>query len=129
MGELATGSLTLASTATVTFDVNRATVFDEIVVNGTVALGNAALAINVNGSAEFASGQMLDLIHSAGTLSGTFAGVTNGGIYNYGGQAFEAIFTSTDFELVAVPETATRALLGLGGAGLLVLTRARRSTN
>lgn len=107
VGTLSVGALTLNNSANAIFDVNSPTLYDELTATGTVNLGGATLTLNVNPNAAFVSGQVLDLFHTTGTLSGSFAGINNGSIYSFGGNAFQAVYTSTDFELVAVPEPAT----------------------
>ena len=71
----------------------------------------------------FASGTTLDLVHSTTSLTGTFNGIVNGGFYAFGGETFQAEYTGTDFELVAVPEPATWLA---GGLTLLAGAAARR---
>ena len=53
-------------------------------------------------------------------------GIVNGGFYTFGGQMFEAEYTSTDFELVAVPEPATWLAGGLMVLFAPVVWRRRR---
>ena len=127
VGTLTTGTLTLTSQALATFDVDTATFYDELAANGSVTLGGATLALDVNSSTTFAFGEVLDLIHAnSGSLSGTFAGISNGGTYTLDGLEFTALYTPTDFELLVVPEPSTWVLDGLAAAlGLGVVARRR----
>lgn len=130
VGSLSVGALTLTSGGGAIFDVNSATFYDKWLASANVNLGGASLTLNLNPNATF-NGQTLDLIHTTGTLSGTFAGISNGGVYTFGGQSFRAVYTPTDFDLVAVPEPATwvgGALL-LGATGFGFYRRGRVSTS
>ncbi len=126
VGKLTTGALTLSSGSTAVFDLNSSSSYDKLVSTGTVTLGSATLAINV-GTGTFTSGAVLDLVSSTG-LSGTFSGITNGSTYTFGGQSFLATYTTTDFELTAVPEPATLWSGGLCAAVLLYRARRRLAT-
>ena len=126
VGRLTVGALTLSNTATAVFDLSSSLLYDQVVANGNAALGGT-LTLNVLSGGTFPAGQTLDLIHSTGTLSGTFAGFANMGVYTYGNNSFEALYTPTDFDLVvtaaAVPEPGT--FVWLGGALLAFAMGAR----
>ena len=102
VGTLTVGALTLAGTSTSVFDLATATSYDQLVANGAVMLAGT-LAINNSGA--FANGTTFDLVRGS-ALMGTFSGIADGGIYTFGGQTFQAQYTTTDFYLVAVPEPA-----------------------
>lgn len=131
VGTLSVGALTLSSTGTAVFDISSGTTYDRLVANGNIALGGATLTLNVPTSNQtFTAGQVLNLFHSTGTLSGTFNNFANDGAYTYGGETFRANYTGTDFTLTAltsVPEPATWAggALLLGAAGMTLRRRLR----
>ena len=131
VGTLSVGSLQLDVHSILSLDVNGAATYDQLASRGNVALGSSALSLSVAPTASFATGQTLDLVHlTGGSLSGTFAGITNGGVYTFGGDQFQALYTATDFQLVAVPEPGTgcllAALLALGGAGVVKRRRSMK---
>ena len=119
VGTLTTGALTLASTSTSVFDLAGSTSYDQLIANGNVTLAGT---LTINDPNVFAAGTVFDLVHiaSGGTVSGTYSGIVNGGFYTFGNQLFQAEYTGTDFELVAVPEPATwlAGFLLVGAAGV-----------
>ena len=125
VGTLTTGALTLTSTTASIFDLAGASSYDQIITNGTVALAGT---LTINNPGTFANGTVFDLVHStSGALvTGTYSGITNGSFYTFGSQSFQAEYTGTDFELVAVPEPATW-LAGVLMVGLAGVSLRRRS--
>ena len=103
VGTLSVGALTLDATSTSVFDLASTGSYDQLRSSGAVTLGGNLV---VNGAGPFADGTIFDLVGGT-SLTGTYAGINNGGFYTFGGQAFQAEYTGTDFELVAVPEPAT----------------------
>ena len=125
-GTLSVGRLELKNSSRLTLDVASVTNYDRLLSAGDVILGNSTLGLSLNPNAIFVPGDTLGLIHlTGGRLNGTFAGIANGGIYTFGDDTFRAVYTSTDFQLVAVPEPATWVALLFGIGGLLV--RRKRS--
>ena len=123
VGTLSVGSLQLDTHSTLSLDVNSAATYDRLISAGNVVLGGSTLSLGINPNVSFAPGQTLELIHlTGGGLSGTFAGISNGGVYTVGDDTFRAVYTATDFQLVAVPEPTTGCLVAaglvLGGVGI-----------
>ena len=123
VGTLSVGSLQFTNASLAVFDIARANLYDQLVSSGQVTLGGSVLSVTIDPQASFTQGQVLDLIHlTGGRLNGTFAGITNGGVYTFSGDPFQAVYTSTDFQLVAVPEPSTVLLVALpllaGGASV-----------
>ena len=121
VGTLTTGALTLVTTSTSVFDLASASNYDKLAANGAVTLGGN-LSINLGSTID--PGTVVDLVHGT-SLSGTFTGIDNNGTYTFGGEQFTALYTGTDFELVAVPEPATY-LAGLLMVGVLGYGQRRR---
>ena len=103
VGKLSTGALTLDPMSTSVFDLASSTNYSQIASSGAVTLAGT---LTINNIGTFNNGDTLDLVNGS-SLSGTYSGITNDGVYTFGGQKFEAIYTASDFELVAVPEPAT----------------------
>ena len=120
-GTLSTGALTLASTSTSIFDLASNTTYGQVVSSGAISLAGS---LSVNVSSTFAYGTTFDLARGT-SLTGTYSGIANNGFYTFGGQQFEAEYTGTDFELVAVPEPATY-LGGILLIGLVGISQRRR---
>ncbi len=121
IGTLSTGALTLASGSTSVFDLASSTSYDKIVSSGAITLAGT---LTINNSSATAVGTVFDLEHGA-SLTGTYTGIVNNGTYTFGGETFQAEYTSTDFELVVVPEPGT-VLGGLLCAGVLGYRLRRR---
>lgn len=121
IGTLTTGALTLASTSTSIFDLASNTNYDQFMSTGVVTLAGT---LTINNIGTFTQGTTLDLVHGT-SLTGTYNGIANDGVYTFGGQAFEAIYTGTDFDLVVVPEPATY-LAGMLMLGMVGFSQRRR---
>ena len=115
VGTLTTGALTLVGSSTSVFDLASTASYDQLNANGAVTLAGT---LTINLGSTIAAGTVLDLVHGT-SLAGTYTGIANNGTYTFGGEQFTAMYTGTDFELVAVPEPAT--YLG----GLLLFRRGR----
>ena len=101
VGTLSVGALTLDGTSV--FDLASTSGYDQLRSSGAVTLGGNLV---VNSAGPFANRTVFDLVGGT-SLTGTYAGIVNNGFYTFGGQTFQAEYTGTDFELVAVPEPAT----------------------
>lgn len=123
VGTLSIGALTLGGTSTSVFDIADANTYDKLVVSGAVVLAGT---LTIDNAGTYANGTTFDLAHGA-SLTGMYSGIMNGSFYTFGGQTFEAEYTGSDFELVAVPEPATwlAGALMVGLAGYSV-SRARK---
>lgn len=89
-GTLSTNNLTLDAVSSLHLDLNSATSFDALKVTGTVALGGCALKLTVAPTFAAALGAPLVVIDNDGTdpISGTFAGLPEGGLIEVGDRAF-----------------------------------------
>ena len=121
IGTLSTGALTLDGASTSIFDLAGETNYDKIVSNGAITVAGT---LTINSSGTFTNGTVLDLEHG-NSLTGTYNGIVNGGFYTFGGQPFEAEYTGTDFELVAIPEPAN-CLAGILMIGLVGIHQRHR---
>jgi len=101
VGTLHTGALSLQG-GTLTVDLNGtgAGQFDVLQVSGNVDLGGVTLG----GTLGFTPtpGQTFDIIHSTGSISGTFAGLPPSGDVGIGGHAFSVDYQSNDVILTAL---------------------------
>lgn len=105
VGTLHTGALTLQSGSFSNFDVATPTSFDKLISSAAITFGGT-LDVNIASGQTFTAGQTLDLF--AGTSeSGTFTGIVDGQLVVYDGYAFTADYTTTGFNLVAIPEPST----------------------
>ncbi|HEX8077476.1 MAG TPA: hypothetical protein VF511_06640 [Chthoniobacterales bacterium] len=124
VGTIASGNLTLASTSIFQVDIAQPTSFDQLVVSGSVNVTGATLSLSLLSGQSFTAGQRLTLIvnDNGDAISGTFAGLPQGGIITATGYSFTADYlggSGNDFDLVAVPEPSTYlagslAVLALG---------------
>jgi uncharacterized repeat protein (TIGR01451 family) len=132
-GIINTGSLTLAAASTLTIELNGTTVgtqYDQVNVTGTVSLGGATLNV-VLGFAPPA-GQVFTIINNdlADLVTGTFAGLLEGGILTTGGVGFRVSYvggTGNDVTLTAIAPPAIGKAFGvpslpLGGTTSLTFT-------
>jgi hypothetical protein len=113
VGTLNTGALTLNPTSLSNFDVSGVSNYDRLLSSSSLTLGGT-LDLNIASGLNFSSGQILNLF-SGTSRSGTFTGIADGQVVSFDGYSFTADYTSTGFDLVAVPEPSTWA------AGLLAL--------
>ena len=103
VGTLAVPSLTLAPSATYSFDV-RAGGNDRITSTGTVALGNADPSLVLGGFVP-APGSVYTIV-SAAAVTGTFFGLTNNQVFIGDGLQFRITYTATAVTItrVSTPE-------------------------
>jgi len=121
VGTLTTGALTLTGANTVHIDAfgTLATQWDKLVSTGAISLGTtSALDVTIASGLTFTAGTTYVLLNGT-SLTGTFSGIADNQAVIFSGYLFTADYTSTGFDLVAVPEpgtwcTAALALLSLG---------------
>jgi len=106
------GNVTLDSTSTVNVELNGATPgqgYDQLVVNGSINLDGSTLDATLN----YASivGTAYTIIHSTGSLSGTFNGLSNGSTFSFSGKSFEISYTATDVVLTQVTAATLTAMI------------------
>jgi autotransporter-associated beta strand protein len=119
-GILTTGSVTLNSGSNFQVDINGPSPGSEysqliVVSTGTVTLNGGNLVVTVGGT--LTVGQQFTIINNEGpsAVSGTFAGLAEGGTFSSGGDTFQITYaggTGNDVVVKAVPEPSTR----VGGA-------------
>ena len=130
------GGLTLASTSNFRVDINGVAAFDQLVVNTstvTITSSNANLVVTVG--ATLAVGQTFMILNkvSGGTISGTFAGIPQGGtvtgsngtvftVSYIGGNGNDIVLT---VQSAPVPEPSTWMGGALAIAGLAFTQRRR----
>lgn len=86
------GNLTLASGSTLALDINGATAgtgYDRVVVNGTVDVSGAALAVTHGYAAGSGDSYTVIVNDAADAVTGTFSGVSEGGKFNAAGNGTE----------------------------------------
>jgi autotransporter-associated beta strand protein len=137
------GNVTMTSTATYAVELGGATVgnYDQTVVNGSVALNNAALTVTlVNGYTPTGSDLLFVIVNDASdSISGTFNNVPQDGTITFGGYAAQVSYTGDSgsnatsggndvvlYNILSVPELGTCALLGLGALLVGSLRQLRR---
>src|SRR4029077_2328478 len=100
--------------------------WDKLVSTGAIALGNmtSALQVSIASGLTFTPNQVYVLL-SGTSLSGTFSGITNNELVTFSGYQFIAQYTSTGFDLEAVPEPSTWVAGALALASLLYTQRRR----
>ncbi len=133
---LGIGSVALDGQLVLTFDgsaAGSAGGYDQFRMSaentGTFALGaTSSLSLTVNISpAEGAIFTVVDIVNSAGSVAGTFAGLAEGAEFDAGGSRFRISYAGgadrNDITLTAVPEPGS---LGLSAAGAVFLLVGRR---
>ncbi|WP_277344946.1 Ig-like domain-containing protein [Metapseudomonas otitidis] len=83
------GNLTLASGSTLALDINGATAgtgYDRVVVNGTVDVSGATLAVTHGYAAGSGDSYTVIVNDAADAVTGTFSGVSEGGTFNAAGN-------------------------------------------
>lgn len=108
VGTLTTGALTLSSNAN-TFHVDAfgtaANQWDKLVSTGAITLGggSSTLDVTITGGLSFTPGAVYVLVNGT-SLVGIFNGIVDNQTVSFSGYDFTADYTSTGFDLVAVPE-------------------------
>lgn len=139
-GVLNTGNLTLgAPTSHLTLEINgitAGTLYDQVNVTGAVSLnGDFQLSLGTFNPADFIDKFYIIVNDGTDAVTGTFAGLSEGGTFLQGGQNWQ-IFYGGDFAtgatvggndvvLVAVPEPGPFSFVALAGLGCLALRRRR----
>ncbi|GAB4172794.1 MAG: hypothetical protein OHK0024_09260 [Thalassobaculales bacterium] len=131
-GQISTGSLTLSSGATASFEINGTTAgtqYDQVVVTGTVSLGSATLSTSFGYTSSL--GQSFVLISNDGSdaVVGTFNGLAEGAFFSAGGRTYQITYAggSNNNDVVltdAIPGSSTSgpATVGSDSQDLLVGT-------
>ncbi|MBX3027839.1 autotransporter-associated beta strand repeat-containing protein [bacterium] len=104
------GGLSLASGATLAMEINGPTAgtgYDEIVVNGAVALGGATLSLTLGSVPPNGQSYTLLVLQQGQGVSGTFAGLPNGATFELGGQTFGIAYDESSVVLTAAPGSST----------------------
>ena len=129
-----TGSVTLAATSNFRVDINGAAVgtqYDQLIVTGTIDITGSNLKVTVGGTLTI--GDQYTIINNEGpdAVAGTFAGLTEGGRFNSGGNAFTISYvggSGNDVVLnsvTAVPEPGAWIAGALAFAALAYTQRRR----
>jgi hypothetical protein len=104
-------------------NIHYGTGSDQLIAGGAVALGDGLANLSVT-SENVAEGTVFTIL-SGSSLTGTFAGLAEGGTVNGGAQSYTVNYTGTGVNLTAVPEPQFYA--GAVGLGLLGFTVWRRN--
>jgi hypothetical protein len=110
-GILNTGSVTLVSTSNFQVDINGPTVgtdYSQLNVTGTVTLGGSNLVVTVGGT--LTVNDTYTIVNASDSVTGTFAGLAEGGTFSSGGDVFSIHYGSNDVVLTStavVPEPST----------------------
>jgi hypothetical protein len=121
VGTLHTGALTLQSTSISNFDVANSTTYDKLISSAALNLAGT-LNVTVASGQTFNAGDRLNLFTGT-SETGTFTGIADNQLVFYNGYAFTADYTTTGFDLVAVPEPSTWVAAGLS---VLVIAYSQR---
>lgn len=93
-------NIALAAGATLAIEINSTvsgTGYDRLAANGNIALGGAALTVDMGFSA--ADGNAFTIVQCTGTLTGTFNGLIDGAAVIYEGQRFVIDYTASSVVL------------------------------
>jgi hypothetical protein len=141
-GILTTGSLSLASGASMSMELNGTTAgtsYDRLITTGTVSLGGASLNLSL-GYAPAQGDTFFLIVNGGGTSPGTFAGDGEGATfqlsYNSQNYLFEVTYLANssgssftgghDVALEVIPEPTTWIMLFGGFCTLVTIHRFRR---
>jgi len=134
-GTLTTGALTLSSTNANTVHIDAfgtaTNTWDKVVSTAAITLGNLAstLQVNIASGLTFTPNQTYILLTGT-SLTNQFNGISNNQLVTFSGYEFTAEYTTTAFELIAVPEPSTwfAAALAVGAIGYSQRRRFARRT-
>ena len=129
VGTLTTGALTLTGANTVHIDAfgTAITQWDKLVSTGAISLGTtSALDVTIASGLTFTAGSTYVLLNGT-SLTGTFSGIADNQAVVFSGYLFTADYTSTGFDLVAVPEPGTWCAAALTLGAILLSQRRRLS--
>jgi hypothetical protein len=130
-------SLTGHSIAALTPQITETQSYTAVPTGTTVPFGPFAPTA-VSGTGAITSGALFDLFNGGGSVSGFVLSTVTGTVVSGGGGNVRTSLTTTaggvlnvtyNFTPVPVPEPASIALIGLGGAFVLVGSRFRRKMN
>ena len=129
VGTLTTGALTLTGANTVHIDAfgTATSQWDKLVSTGAISLGTtSALDVTIASGLTFTAGSTYVLLNGT-SLTGTFSGIADNQTVIFSGYSFTADYTSTGFDLVAVPEPGTWCAAALTLGAILLSQRRRLS--
>jgi hypothetical protein len=131
-------SLTGHSIAALTPQITETQSYTAVPTGTTVPFGPFAPTSPPSGTDTITSGALFDLFNGGGSVSGFVLSTVTGTVVSGGGGNVRTSLTTTaggvlnvtyNFTPVPVPEPASIALIGLGGAFVLVGSRFRRKMN
>jgi hypothetical protein len=139
LGALNSNHLTLASGATLNIEIGGTipiTQYDQLSVTGLVALAGTLQVSLVNGFAPSPGDTFFILLNDAAdSVFGTFAGIAQNSVVNFGGRSFVVSYTGdnlsgslsggNDVALRAIPEPSALESLALAGLFVLGIFRPR----
>lgn len=134
-GILNAGNTSLESGSTLSIEINGDTVgsgYDQLNVTGSVSLAGL-LSVNLGYTPSLDSLFFIVANDGADPVSGNFAGLSEGSVFNVGGTDFRISYTAdsgaasftggNDVALKVIPEASSALLLGLGSLGLALRRR------